>query len=726
MATVDRPQGFSPTAKDLAGVLVTNARRKAARTLREFAEQEIIVPDGEFEGQPFRISRQPYVGLLYDEIDSGQWSEFTITGPSQSGKTLCAFIVPTIYHLMELRDKSIVGLPDAEMSSDKWSIDIKPVMERSGFSHLLPTTGGGSRGGSKVTSVNFINGVVLRFMTGGGGDKSRAGFTARVLLITETDGMDEAGEASREADKISQLQARQRSWPRRRRRTYKECTVSTEAGRTWRDYTLNSTCSKIMTPCIHCAVHVMVEREHLIGWQDAKTMGEAMRNATFVCPNCAEPITPHQQRVMNENAVLVHGDQTVNAAGQVEGPMPDTDHLGFRWSAFNNLFLTAADHAADEWRAAQFAPNTEARINAEKELRQFIWCIPADSDQEELVELKVPELMLRTGRQRIVRPGITQPDQANAEHWIGEVGRGYRRGVIPSHHEFLTIGADIRSTQLHYVVKSADGLANTHVVQYGILKVHSRRLGLERGIKRALEYLRDNVIAPGWTVEGEAETRLPDLVFVDAGWKPEPVYEFSNDCEALDWHGSDGLAVFWPIVGRGDGKQYERAYTHPAALSGDVKMIGPALHVRVNHNFARLYLILDACNHKSWTHARWATPLCPINQAEEGEPVFAYTDGGGTIHVPDEGDHQYFFKQITAEKEIEEFEEGKGTIRRWIVTSRVNHYLDADAYSNAALRWLGVEPTVTAVQDVPTEPTAPPSSPLGGVITPGTNRPFTI
>ena len=72
-------------------------------------------------------------------------------------------------------------------------------------------------------------------MSGGGSDKSRAGFTSRVVVITETDGMDQPGSTSRESDKITQLEARTRAYGSRKR-IYMECTVSTEQGRTWQEY----------------------------------------------------------------------------------------------------------------------------------------------------------------------------------------------------------------------------------------------------------------------------------------------------------------------------------------------------------------------------------------------------------------------------------------------------------------------------------------------------------
>jgi phage terminase large subunit GpA-like protein len=110
-------------------------------------------------------------------------------------------------------------------------------------------------------------------MSGGGGDKSRAGFTSRVVVITETDGMDQPGLTSREADKITQLEARTRAYGSRKR-IYMECTVSTEQGRTWQEYT-QGTQSRIVLPCPHCKAWVSPEREHLTGWQGADSQAAA-------------------------------------------------------------------------------------------------------------------------------------------------------------------------------------------------------------------------------------------------------------------------------------------------------------------------------------------------------------------------------------------------------------------------------------------------------------------
>jgi hypothetical protein len=271
---------FSNTAADLAWFL-DRARPSLRRSLRRFAEEEIVIPDGPFEGRKFSCARQPYTGLWFDAVDSGLWPRSVATGPTQSGKTLASFVIPLLYHLFEIGETTICGLPDMDMAADKWREDILPAIERSRYRDLLPTRGGGSRGG-RVESIQFLNGATLKFMSGGGGDKSRAGFTARVVVITETDGMDEAGLRSRESDKITQLEARTRAYGSRKR-IYMECTVSTEQGRTRIEYQ-HGTRSRIVLPCPHCGQWVAPEREHLVGWQSAANQVEARRIGAFVWP----------------------------------------------------------------------------------------------------------------------------------------------------------------------------------------------------------------------------------------------------------------------------------------------------------------------------------------------------------------------------------------------------------------------------------------------------------
>ena len=90
---------------------------KAVRTIEQFAEDEVFLPNdgGPFEGQLFAVRRQPFVSLLWKEMQSPRWSEVWVTGCVQSGKTLSAFVIPLIYMLVELQKSPIAAIPDGTM-----------------------------------------------------------------------------------------------------------------------------------------------------------------------------------------------------------------------------------------------------------------------------------------------------------------------------------------------------------------------------------------------------------------------------------------------------------------------------------------------------------------------------------------------------------------------------------------------------------------------------------
>ena len=60
------------------------------RSYREFAEQEIILPDGPRKGMRFSCDFAPWTGLLLDEFSRGDYRRYMCSGSVQSGKTLVA------------------------------------------------------------------------------------------------------------------------------------------------------------------------------------------------------------------------------------------------------------------------------------------------------------------------------------------------------------------------------------------------------------------------------------------------------------------------------------------------------------------------------------------------------------------------------------------------------------------------------------------------------------
>ncbi len=121
------------------------------------------------------------------------------------------------------------------MAANKWELDVMPVMESSpNLRSLKPTSGAGSAGGKIKDMVTLRDGVAIKLMSAGSQDTGKAGFTSRVLGVTEAARFSTAGESSVEADPLRQLRARQRSYEEHERFTYVEGTVTLETDLPWR------------------------------------------------------------------------------------------------------------------------------------------------------------------------------------------------------------------------------------------------------------------------------------------------------------------------------------------------------------------------------------------------------------------------------------------------------------------------------------------------------------
>lgn len=612
--------------------LAKHARTPAIRSLRDFAEQELVVPKGKFRGTKLRADRQPFFGVLFDAVDSGQWRRFAILGCVQSGKTLGAFLAPILKTLFEDREPCGVLLPSQEISRDKWNNEIKPTIEASRYRALLPTTGAGSKGGFSE-EVQLGNGAHLRFLSGSGSDAKRSGQTYRVVCGTEVDKYDKASASSREADPISQGEARTESYGDEAQ-LWLECTVSIPSGRIWREYSAG-TASRLACPCPHCGEYVTPEREHLVGWQQAATAREAARLAYFACPSCGHALSAAERTAMNRSAVLVHRGQTIDRKGRVHGEPPDTHTLGFRWNAFNNLFWTAGHIAAKEWEALN---NTEAETDesTEKYLCQFVWAIPFSPPAFDDAPLDASEV-----RRRFAEPR-------------------YTRGLVPADTERLTVGCDMHKRHGEWTAVAWRPDCRGHVVDYGAFEIPSDELGVERAMLLALREVRDEVWLAGWRIAGgEDEARLPDRVLIDSRYQTDTIKLFCRDKTC--WK------RILPAMGLGlsvQQRDLRRQYTPPVKASKTTVYLGHHYHIDYDAKQKVFVVMASADDWKSWLFDRLRTP-----GDEPGSMVlFASTD---------RNEHITFAKQLTAEHPDPEFVPGRGEVHKWKVLSRQNHYLDA-------------------------------------------------
>jgi len=629
------------------------ARVPRLRSIRQFAVDELVVPEGQYRGLKLRIHRQPWVGLLLDELASGRWRRSAVLGCVQSGKTLIAFVLLVLYYLFECRESVIVGLPTMDVAADKWRDELLPAIEATRYRDLVPRTGPGSRGGtSNLTAIKFTNGRVLRFMTGAGRDETRSSYTARVVIVTEADKMDTAGEASREADPVSQLEARTFSWDAPQRRCHQECTVSIREGRIWQEHTAGSA-SRIACPCPHCGGWVTPEREHLVGWQEAEDEMAATAGARFCCPSCGQAITPEERIEMNRRAALVHRGQTIGTDGAVSGPLPRTWTLGFRWNAFNNLFWSPGAIGAREWRAAR-AENEE---EAKKEMLQFWWAQPYQPPELDITPLSFDDLIRR---------------QAPAE---------LRKGFVPSWCEHVTMGVDVGKWTCWWVLIAWAADGRGHLVDYNTFTVPSKDRRVEQAVLDALREFRDEAVLPGWPVIGSDQTRSPDAVWIDARYQGEAVYAFVAESDRR----------FAPVLGCGTGRHYPKPYRKPKRRSRQVQLIGDHYHVVWLADHDAHVFEIDADHWKTQLHEGLAAPQ------EAPGAITLY-------HSTDRNEHTAIAKHFTAEKQVEEFQPGLGTVHRWERVRKKNHWFDCGNYAGVAGHFCGVR----VVRPPQPEPEAPP------------------
>lgn len=611
-----------------------NAKTLPPRTITDFVQQDVTIPDGKAKNLRFRFHRQPVTELWFRAIDSGNWNEFVFTAPSQFGKTLAGFVVPMLYHTCEIGENYVLGLPYADMAANKWEADIAPVLRSSTkLRRLIPRHGSGSGGGRVRDSITLANDAIIKLMSAGAGDGGKAGFTARVLGITEASRFSESGTSSDEADPLRQLRARQRSFTTDERATYIEGTVTQTDALPWRLKNL-STDSRILSPCPHCSEAISPEREHLCGWQDAKSENEAAAAACFCCPACGEAITEAERAESLAKAKLVHRGQTMDKKGRIHGTPPDTKRLWFRCSAWHNLFLSAGDIARDEWKAAQIPENSPERISAEKELCQFVWCIPWDPPKL--------DTDLDLDKDTIDRRRLALPAR-----------------VVPKDYLCLTVGTDLGSkTGWHVVLATLPDLSR-HIVDYGSFDVPSHEMPLDEAIIKALQELRKQTSA-GYVLGTEGgRVVTPDESWYDAGFQADAVAQFVRAHSKSRINAPD-IAAY----GRGHSMFHRTTYTAPKKKTNAVRQIDPSRYWFLERDYAarttKLFWDADSTKYQ----------VLQALTLQQGQP------GSITLFAGTSKTHEQLVRHLTNEPLVN-VTTPLGGITQKFVRKGDNHLLDA-------------------------------------------------
>jgi phage terminase large subunit GpA-like protein len=566
-------------------------------------------------------------------LDSGRWTRYAITGPGQNGKSLLGFVIPTLYSLFELRETVFVGIPDMRLAQFKWESDFLPVIQSS-FPGELRSSGAGSKGGTIKDSVRFTCGSSLKFMSAGQGDAGLAGPTTRTLVMTEVDKYDTAGEASREADPIRQMEARTNAFRDFGRRIIMECTVSIPSGRIWQEIT-GGTDSRLYHACPHCGVWSAWDRDCLVGWQDATDEFGARDGAGWKCSACAAMVDEQERRAMLPASRLVHRGQEITRDGDVTGPEPRTETFGLRWSAFDNPFVSTGRLGQDEWTAAR----SVNQDSAERAARQFVWAIPYEPPDIDLTHL---EAAVVAERQQATKKGETPAD------CLG-----------------VTVGIDTGKRRLHWSAHALLADGSDVVIDYGIQSTQWETLGVTASLIQALQALRDYFTA-GWR-DATGKVWTPAQVWIDSGYSEHQAAVYAV-CKIA------GAKVWRPTKGNGEGVYGGGGrYTSPRLKSDVVRFIGRGMHMNWQRSHAVYLMHVDADFWKAEFHSR-----LKIGSGEPGS-IRLYS-------VADPVEHADWSQHVTAERQIDVFEGGRRASIKWEQLRRENHWLDA-GYLGTAAGW---------------------------------------
>jgi len=249
------------------------------------------------------------------------------------------------------------------------------------------------------------------------------------------------------------------------------------------------------------------------------------------------------------------------------------------------------------------------------------------------------------------------------------------RGVVPAGTEHITVGVDIGGRLIHWVVIACRGNMIGSVIDYGTHPVHSPTVGkltspenkesVEAAIFTALEELRDRFDEALYPEQGAANVfKSIDVIGIDSGWMPDPVYVFCSQTKE---------ARYRPVKGFGTSTKMGK-YRPPRHRKGP-RLSGNHWHAAPLKNYGIWLYHLDADYFKIQVQNGFQTPGQKSGSLElfGTEPVI----------------HKEFGQQTCAEAWVREFIPPKGWVEGFVTKYHHNHFLDSASIAASCANMLG-------------------------------------
>jgi hypothetical protein len=224
---------------------------------------------------------------------------------------------------------------------------------------------------------------------------------------------------------------------------------------------------------------------------------------------------------------------------------------------------------------------------------------------------------------------------------------------------------DIGNFASHWVKVAWFGNASGAILDYGVMETVNMITNADEA------YLRARLLPAlhQWRSEQLSENP-PDFCFIDSGsgMHTEAVYEFIRQAGGTPFAASKG----W----------------QGGRLNMGTESEGKRLFLECYASYQpqdRLWLYnVNTEFWKQWIQERFITPTF--------DESMQFNDGAMSLFASPTNpkEHLSFAQHIVSEERQELFVEGKGLVRKWVVTNKNNHWLDAIALSAAAAGVVGI------------------------------------
>jgi phage terminase large subunit GpA-like protein len=385
-------------------------------------------------------------------LETDQYGQVVVVGPTQDGKTWVTDVVPWLYHVVERREAVAVVMPTQAKITSLWQTKILPAIHGNGLSHELPLRGGGSEGGTPAVIHLASGGISHQLSTGTSNEAGLSSVTVRVVLADEVDDI-------APARRLDLAWARADAWGLEARR----CESSTikhdgpGASRVLRDYAAG-TAGRLHFACAHCSAWQIYEWDRVT--YDPQDDATAFASARLVCGVNGCLMTEADRRRSLLRHRLVFRDQSVAADGTVVGDRPVTRIWSLRWTALDSPLKSLGELAQRHLRALR-ARDTDGD---HERLRQFVRDqLTQGYQQDQQQEDAVPKLTAAFLAARSHGHGwaVAVHQQEAHKTWSRHVA------PMPDAARRCAIAVDVQGNRLYWLLTAEDDDRRTYDVAWG-------------------------------------------------------------------------------------------------------------------------------------------------------------------------------------------------------------------------------------------------------------------